>query len=139
MTDLEKAKLLLKAKGHTIVLCRDEVVYTSDLTGIKPMVKFIDDGIDLRGFAVADLIVGKAAAMLFSLAGIKEAYGEVMSTAAKEVLINNGIFNECKVIVPMIINRKQDGPCPMEIVTKDVDDNLEAFEKIKAKLKELNS
>ena len=61
MSDLENAKIALK--GHTIALCKGDKILISDKKGITPMVELIDSGINLKGYSVADLIVGKAVAL----------------------------------------------------------------------------
>ncbi len=50
------------------------------------MMKFIGMGKDLKGYSAADMIVGKAASMLFVKAGICAVHGKVMSEAASEYL-----------------------------------------------------
>ena len=82
MTDLEHAKRLLNSSSHTCVLCKGEVIHVSDRTGIAPMMDFLDHETDLVGFSAADRIVGKAAALLFALAGVREIYAEVLSESA---------------------------------------------------------
>ena len=63
MTDIEIARANLD--GHSICLCRDGRFFTDDGRGISPMIRFMEEERDLRGYAVADIIVGKAAALLF--------------------------------------------------------------------------
>ena len=72
MTDLELAKRNLA--GHTICLCKDGRLLTSDKRGISPMMDFIEEDCDVAGYSVADKIVGKAAAFLFVLARVREVY-----------------------------------------------------------------
>ena len=80
MSDLEKAKQLLN--GHSIVLVKNEEVIIDDGKGISPMMKFIGENINLEGFSAADIVIGKAAAMLFTKAKIKAVYGNIMSIDA---------------------------------------------------------
>lgn len=47
------------------------------------MMRFIAEGRDLSGCSAADVIVGKASAMLFVKAGINEVYGKVMSPSKR--------------------------------------------------------
>ena len=70
MSDIENAKNALD--GHSLALCRDGEIITSDLRGVAPMLSFLDNKTDLSGFSAADLIVGKAAALMCVKAGIKE-------------------------------------------------------------------
>lgn len=63
MTDIELAKANLD--GHSICLCRDGEIITDGSRGISPMMKFIAEDKDLKGYSVAVLIIVKATAMLF--------------------------------------------------------------------------
>ncbi len=136
MYDLTHAKELL-TNGTTCVLVRGERVYTSRESGIRPMVTFLNSGIDLHGFSVADRIVGKAAAMLFLLAGVSEVYGDVMSKTAAELLGKSGIPFEYGVLTDVIQNRKGTGSCPMELAVQDIDNPQEAFAALQKKLEDL--
>ncbi|MBQ7980841.1 MAG: DUF1893 domain-containing protein [Oscillospiraceae bacterium] len=137
MTNLEKAKKILKDSGCTCVLCNGEQIYTSTERGVKPMLEFIDSGTDLRGFSAADKVIGKAAAMLFCHAGVAEVYADVMSKAAADFLSGRGIPFSYGTLTDKIINRKGDGICPMEQVTAEISDTEEAICAIKKRLAEL--
>lgn len=137
MNNLKKAKELLKNGQYTCVLCKGNVIYTSTLKGISPMVGFLGDDIDLNGFSAADKIVGKAAAMLFSLAGVKEVYAEVLSKSAAEYLSDRNIAFSYGTLTDKIINRKGDDICPMEKTVADLTDEKSAFEAVKNKLNKL--
>lgn len=137
MKDITKAKTILES-GYTCVLVKGEMSLTSKQNGIVPMVKFLNDEIDLEGFSVADKIVGKAVAMLFVLAKVKEVYAEVLSKTAISVLEANGIAYSYKILTDNIINRQGTGLCPMEETVKDIFDCKQAYEKIKVKLASLN-
>lgn len=78
------------------------------------MLDYIAEGTDLSGFSAADKIVGKAAAMLFALAGVKVLHAQVLSRGAEEILHIHGIPYTCDTLTEGIINRRRDGLCPME-------------------------
>ena len=137
MKDITKAKTILES-GYTCVLVKGKMSLTSKRNGIVPMVKFLNDGIGLEGFSVADKIVGKAVAMLFVLAKVEEVYAEVLSKTAISVLEANGISYSYKILTDNIINRQGTGLCPMEETVKDIFDCKQAYEKIKVKLASLN-
>ena len=59
-TDIELAKEALA--GHSIALAKDGAVMTDDKRGVAPMLGFIAENVNLKGYFVADKIVGKAAA-----------------------------------------------------------------------------
>ncbi len=125
MTDITVAREHLK--GHSICLCRDGDCITDDGRGIAPMIKLLSEGRNLSGYSAADLIVGKAAAMLFVKAGIREVYGEVMSAAGKDYLEKHGIPYSYGVLTKQIVNRAGDGICPMEKAVAEIDDTDEGY------------
>ena len=132
MTDLDIAKANLK--GHSICLCRDGEIITDDGRGISPMMRFINEGRDLSGYSVADVIVGKAAALLFVKAGVVAVWGEVMSKAALPVFDSHGISCACRTLVDRIVNRAGTGSCPMELTVAGIDDPDEAETALRQKL-----
>lgn len=137
-TDFERAWLLLQEEGYTCVLCGGDQVLTSRLRGVKPILNWLDQGLDLHGYSAADKVVGKAAAFLYVLLGVKEVYGQVMSVPAKSVLEAHGILNGCTEEVDAIRNRTNTGFCPMETAVWDIVDPQEALDAIRRKAKELN-
>lgn len=139
MTEIDVAKQLMQACRYTCVLCKGEKLHISEKSGVAPIMEFIDAGMDLKGFSAADKVVGKAAALLFVLAGITEVYAEVISSHAIAVLEKNNIPFSFGNSVEHIINRYGDGLCPMEEATLDIDDPQEAYEAICAKLEELHA
>ena len=102
------------------------------------MIKLIDGGEDLRGCSAADRIVGKAAALMYVLLGAREVYADVLAEKALEILRRNGIDAYYGELAPVIINRRGDGPCPMEIAVADTDAPEEAYSEVKACLLRLS-
>ncbi len=139
MSDWERAKERLQNEGRTCVVCKGEQVYSSDQRGVAPLLEWISDGVELRGFSAADKVVGKAAALLFALAGVRQVYAPVMSEAAVHVFSRQGIQAVCDRTVPTIINRAGDGPCPMEQAVRDIDDPQAAFHAVRNKMEQLRA
>ena len=137
MSDIEKAKELLKSEGFTCVMCKGKTLYTSEKRGVVPALEKLEQNIELKGFSVADKVIGKAAAMLFHLAGISVLYGEIMSVPAKEYLEKTGIEFSYGMLIDRIINRNGDGLCPMETAVSGISDPDEGLRAIKNKLIEL--
>ncbi len=133
MSNIARAKELLQRENYTCVLCKGEIVHASSEKGISPMLDILDKHIDVRGFSAADKIVGRAAAMLFALAGVKEVYAEVMSKPASELLRKYDIPFSYGKLTEAIINRKGDGVCPMEEAVSGIDDLNQAFLAIRNK------
>lgn len=139
MTDLERAVARLREENRTCVLCRGDCFYTSDAKGIAPMMAFLDAKNDLRGFSAADRVVGRAAAMLFVLAGVRAVYAEVISHGAIDILSTHGIEVTYNCMTDRIMNRAGDGFCPMETAVLEIEDPNEALEILRRRLVELRS
>ncbi len=137
MTDLEIA--IENLEGHSICLCKDGKFFTDDKKGIAPMMEFISAGRDLAGFSAADVIVGRAAAMLFVKTGITAVYGKVMSCGAKEYLESHSIPCSFGELTERIINRQGTDTCPMEKTVADIDDPDEGYVALERKLKLLKA
>ncbi len=137
MRDLDTAKLHLD--GHSICLCNGSDIITDDSRGIAPMMKLIAAGTDLQGYSAADLIVGKAAAMLFVKAGIISVFGKVMSVPALDYLKQHDIHAEYDTLTERIINRLGTDICPMEKTVAEISDAEQGYEALKQKLAELRS
>lgn len=120
MTDLQLAKENLN--GHSIALCKNGEVITSDKRGVAPLLDMLREGVCLQGFSAADKIVGKAAAMLFVKAGVVSVYAQVLSKSGKEFLEKHGISVSFETLTDVIINRDGTGMCPMESTVLNVDD-----------------
>lgn len=137
MTDIEIA--VKNLDGHSICLCKGGAFFTDDGKGISPMMKFIAKGADLSGYSAADVIVGKAAAMLFVKAGIVSVYGKVMSEAAKAFLEKYDIPCNYGLLTDKIINRMGTDICPMEITVADIEDVNPGYAALKNRLDELKT
>ena len=135
MSDIERAKAALR--GHSVAVCRAGEVMTRDGRGIAPLLALASEENALRGASVADLIVGKAAALLMAYAGVSEVYAEVMSEAGERTLSEHDIPHSCGLLVPYIIDRTGKDVCPMERAVADVSDPAEAYAVLSARLEEL--
>lgn len=124
-TPLQRAISLLE-RGYTCVICDRDRVLTSKKTGIAPLLERWESGETLGNVSVADRIVGKAAAMLLLLMGASEVYGSVMSQPAYRLLTEAGVRVRCGELVEGIVNRKGDGPCPMERAVAELTDPADA-------------
>lgn len=139
MSNLDKAKKLFQENNYTIVLVSENQTLTSTKTGIAPMLDYIKENRDLKGFAACDKIVGKAVALLFAYAGIKEVYAETISKSAFKVLEEHHIDYSYNLAVDKIINRTGDDMCPMEKTVLDINEPQEALIALDKKVQELRS
>ena len=135
MTDIEIA--IKNLNGHSICLCRSGRFFTDDSRGISSMMRFIDENKDLCGYSVADVIVGKAAAMLFVKTGISAVHGKVMSKSGKAYLESHSIPCTYDILTKQIINRQGTDLCPMEKTVAEIDDAETGYIVLKSRLNEI--
>lgn len=118
-------KLIIKTtSGETI---------TANEMGIKALRRIYKEnrGI-LRGATVTDIIIGKGAACFLIAGGIKHLNAGVISRAGLDMLQKAKISVTPQQIVPMIINRKNDGQCPIENLLRETFEAEEGIKKISA-------
>lgn len=137
MDHLQKARDLLDTGNYTCVVCRGDTVFTTTQRGVAPLLTWLDSETDLTGFSAADRVVGRGAAFLYCLLGVKEVYAHVMSKPAAEVLRAHGIPVCADRFVEGIVNRQGTGPCPFEAAVMDIRDPEEALTAIRNKRKQM--
>lgn len=134
---LTKARALLDSGEYTCVLCRNDNIHTATERGVKPLLSWLDSGLELKDFSAADRVVGRATAFLYCLLGVKEVYARVMSRPAAEVLEAAGIAASWGQLVDGIINRQGTGPCPFEAAVMEIHDAPEALAAIRRKMEQM--
>lgn len=106
---------------------------TANEMGIKALRRIYKENREiLRGATVTDIIIGKGAACFLIAGGIRHLNVDVISRAGLDMLQKAGIPVCPKQIVPMIINRKNDGQCPIENLLRESFDAEEGIKKISA-------
>lgn len=134
---IEEVREMLADNGYTCVVLKNGFCFTSEARGVKPLLELIDNGADVAGGVAADKVVGRAAAFLYVLLGVKAIYADVISESAYSVLNGKGIFVEYGLMVPAIRSRDGKGFCPMEQATLGVEDGESALQLIRDTLKRL--
>ena len=135
----EKAKGLLAEKGCTLAACAEDDTVLSNARGVKPLLDMLDAGVSLSRYAVADKVVGRAAAFLYALLGARYIHAGIVSTPALEVFTRLGISCTCGTEVDAIKNRTNTGLCPMESAVRSINDPAEAEKAIRETLERLSS
>ena len=126
-TDLDLARALLIAnRDATLVAVRGDEIHVCHERGVKPLLKMIKEGRSLRGFAVADKVVGKAPALLYAVLGPEAVFSPVMSWTGRAVLLASGIATSYDTLVRHIQNRAKTGQCPMDSSVTNVWEPYEA-------------
>lgn len=137
MDNMLKARNLLDAGDYTCVVCKEDTVYTTSHRGVAPLLNWLDSKTDLNGFSAADRVVGRGAAFLYCLLGVKEVHARVMSYPAAQVLRAYGIGADADTYVEGILNRAGNGPCPFEAVVMDIQDAETALSAIRNKRRQM--
>ena len=138
MHDLEKARSLLEKENYTCVICRGDDVITDRRRGVRPLLELLESGKSFADYSAADKVVGKAAAFLYCLLGVKALHAGVLSVPARDVLVSAGISVEWGSLVPAIRNRAGDGFCPIETAVWDLTDPALAPDAIRETLQNLS-
>ncbi len=95
------------ACGDSVTLCRER--------GVADLLRLLDTSpATLKGAAVADKVVGKGAAALMMLGGVKAVYADVVSRPALDLFAMSDIDVGYGRRVDNIINRAGTGICPVE-------------------------
>ena len=123
MNSLETAKKTLAEGGYTCVVASGgQVIFTSTDRGVKPLVEYYHrfGKAHKEDAALADKVIGRAAALLAILAGITQLYAGVISIPALKELEKAGIPAGCETKAEAIRNRAGTGLCPMEQLSQGV-------------------
>lgn len=133
MADLELAKQELDSASLAFVIAKDgAILRTGTREGIGELIEAVDAlGDAARGAALADKIVGKAVAMVARAARLAAVYSPLASQAACDALSIDQIPLEYDRLVPLILNKRNDGPCPMERLTLPIDDPIQAVDALR--------
>jgi iron complex outermembrane receptor protein len=115
---------ILHNEGLTLVIkSRDGMIHRFTQRGVKDLLTLVQDAPELLNEAmIADKAVGKAAAACMVMGSVNRVHADVMSEPALALLQAHGITAEYGQLVNHIINRAGTGWCPMELLSRDVDD-----------------
>lgn len=116
MKDIEIAKKTLHDDNLSVVAVVDGVViFKSGGKGIRPLYELVKENVELISNAsVADKVVGRGAALLYSLLNIKELYINLVSEEGMKVLDNYKISYIAHGKCDYIMNNSKDDYCPIE-------------------------
>ena len=121
MNNLEIVKTRLYEKNASLVVMFEngniEEYYNPRVKDIVSILK--ENKNALKNAIIADKVIGKVAASLLIVAGVKEIYANTISNFAIPVLEKNNVKYEYKNKAEYIINNEKTGMCPMENKFKD--------------------
>lgn len=124
MNNLEMVKQKLYETNASLVVLyangESKEYYKNRINDIKEILQ--KDKTALKGAIIADKVIGKVAASILAVAGVKEIYADVISKYAIPVLEENGIKYEYRNLAEYVQNNDKSGMCPMENKYKDEKD-----------------
>lgn len=110
---------LLKEGNHSLVVANG-YIRTFNKRGILDLYNILKEEPEfLQDAEIADKIVGKGAAAIMIVGGVKSLSTYVISTPALELLRKSSVKTEYIMEVDNIINRDGDGICPVEQLCMD--------------------
>lgn len=107
----------LLRREHCSLVVRDAAgnVTLYHKQGVRDLEDLLDHApATLRGAELADKVVGKAAAGMMVIGGVRQIYAEVMSRLALPLLDGAGISYSFGQLVDHIVIAKGDDRCPLE-------------------------
>ena len=124
MSDLEVLKEKLYSNDASlVVLSQDGIIKEYYNKRVEDIVTILQENADaLDNSVIADKVIGKVAASLLTVAGVKEVYADTISEYAIAVLEENEVKYEYKFKTEYIQNNDKTGMCPMEEKFKDEND-----------------
>ncbi len=112
---MEKLIKILHEGDYSCVVENFEEIFTFTGRGVSDLYDMIKNKPDfLQNARIADKIIGKGAAALMILGGVKDVYADVISLSALILLREAGIDADFGRVVPFIWNRDKTDWCPLE-------------------------
>lgn len=118
----------LHAGKHTCVIKNGTEIRTFDRRGVADLYDlYQEESAFMKEAAVADKVIGKGAAALMALGGVKTVYADVISTPALALLRKACIQVTFAQEVPAIENRDKSGWCPLESACRQIESPAEIY------------
>ena len=123
---------ILHSEGLTLVVkSGDGTIHRFTQRGVKDLLTLVTTAPEvLHSAIIADKAVGKAAAACMVQGGVKQVWADVMSEPAMTLLRAYRVEAECDTLVDHIINRTGTDWCPMERLSREIDDPATIIQKI---------
>lgn len=118
----------LDAGRLSCVISKDGEVTTYRQSGVQDLYDLLSEGGGkLKGALVADKIIGRGAAAMMVLGGVKAVNTHTISTPALQMLRNGGVKVYFDTEVDYIENRRKTGQCPLDSRLQNLTDPKECW------------
>lgn len=106
---------MLNEQGLSLLVYNNGELTTHANRGIQDLLQLISEQPErLDGAVAADKVIGKSAAAIMIVGGVKEVHTNLICTPARELFEKEGVLVFATEEVPMILNRDKSGMCPMD-------------------------
>ena len=137
---MEKLINLLHTGGYSCIIANGGKIRTFTQRGVADLYDLLTQEPEfLKGALIADKVVGKGAAALMILGGIKELYTDIISTKALELFRKSDVKVDFAQEVDFIWNRDRTGGCPVETMCSEVESAEEILPLIRDFLEKIRS
>ena len=117
---MEELINLLHTGGYSCVIANEGKIRAFTQRGVADLYDLLTREPEfLKGALIADKVVGKGAAALMILGGIKELYTDVVSPNAMDLFQTSDVKVDFVQEVPFIWNRDHTGWCPVETMCSE--------------------
>lgn len=129
------AKCVLMKKGKIVEqknnssMPKGEILDRRNGSGVLPLLEIYREKKDLMsGAIIIDKVIGRAAAMILLSAKVARIHAELIGEDALDLLLENHVKVSYRRMVPQILNRKKDGPCPLDQSVENIIDPEKAVD-----------
>ena len=137
---MEELINLLHTGGYSCTIANKGEIRTFTQRGVADIYDLLTQEPEfLKGALIADKVVGKGAAALMILGGIKELYTDIISTKALELFRKSDVKVDFAQEVDFIWNRDRTGGCPVETMCSEVESAEEILPLIRDFLEKIRS
>ena len=113
---------MLNEQGLSLLVYNNEELTTHANRGVQDLLALLAEQPErLNGAIVADKLIGKAAAALMATGGVREVHTNIICTAGRELLEQQGIKVFAREEVPQILNRDRSAMCPIDSKIAEVE------------------
>ena len=126
---------MLNRQGLSLLVYNHDSLTTHANRGIQDLLQLISEQPQrLDGAIAADKIIGKSAAAIMIVGGVKEVHTNLICTPARELFEAHNVRVFAAEEVPMILNRDRSGMCPMDTQINEVESVEECVAILQASL-----
>ncbi len=136
----EAQHIIRSGAAECILLPQEGDMIAKKGRGVSPLLEMYDEhGEAMADGIICDKVIGRATAAIAICGKVRHVHSELMSEDAAAFLNAHGITASATTFVPLILNRKMDGRCPMEMAVDGIEDPAEAVAALRLALEAMRT